>query len=96
MSAATPGLLRIPAPTTEIFAMSRVADVALGARPRRASRSSTGSARGELVLGQRERDVGVALGRGVLHDRVDVDPGVGERAEHASGDAGPVGHARGS
>ena len=50
----------------------------------------------ELVLGQRERDVGEPGDRGVLDDHVDVDPGVGERPERAAGDARLVGHARGS
>ena len=48
---------------------------------------------GELVAGHGERDVGVAGGRDVLHDHVDVDVLVGERAEQPGGDAGPVGHA---
>ena len=34
----------------------------------------------------------MARGRDVLHDHVDVDPGLGQRAEHARGDTGPVGY----
>ena len=45
-----------------------------------------------VVARQRERDVGVALGRHVLHDHVDVDAGVGERAEHRCRDTRAVGH----
>ena len=46
-----------------------------------------------LVAGHRERDVGVALERRVLHDHVDVDVLVGQRPEQPAGDARPVGHA---
>ena len=93
MSAATPGWLFIPAPTTETLAMSGSDGEAGGAD--RVGETARGSARRarELVLGQRERDVGVPLGRGVLDDHVDVDPGVRERPEDAAGDARLVGHA---
>ena len=92
IAAATPGFVFIPAPITETFAMSR-SEVKPSAPISRESCSRIGSARVELVLRQRERDVGEAVERGVLDDHADVDPGVGERAERAAGDAGPVGHA---
>ena len=43
--------------------------------------------------GTREGDVGDAVLGHVLHDHVDVDVGVGQRAEQPGGDAGLVGHA---
>ena len=95
MSAATPGWLRIPAPTTETFAISgstlkpaasTVVGELAGGSARRARRARSGSVK---------RDVRVPLGRDVLDDHVDVDPGVRERPEDAAGDARLVGHADG-
>ena len=78
--AATPGCVFMPAPTSET-------------RPTSSSVRKPGRlgldddlvhldrcAR-DVVARQRERDVGVARGRDVLHDHVDVDAGFGERAE---------------
>ena len=48
----------------------------------------------EVGVRDGERDVGVARGRDVLHDHVDVDRLVGEGAEHLRGHAGTVGHVR--
>ncbi len=51
---------------------------------------------GALVVGGRHREGevgGGAVGRDVLHDHVDVDVGVGQRAEDGGGDAGLVLHA---
>ena len=48
----------------------------------------------EVGLRERERDVGQALGGDVLDDHVDVDAGVGERAEGARGDPGRSGTPR--
>jgi hypothetical protein len=48
--------------------------------------------RGQVLLGQRERDVRVPGGGDVLDDHVDVDPRVRERAEDAARDPGAVGH----
>ena len=46
-----------------------------------------------VLGGEREADVGVPLGAGVLDDHVDVDAGVRERPEDARRDARLVGHA---
>src|SRR5437588_9723731 len=47
---------------------------------------------GKIRLRQRERDVGRTVSGAVLHDHVDVDACICERAEHARGDARAVRH----
>ena len=89
---ATPAWLRIPTPTTLIFAtswsarISRVTDLVLrlGERSMRAR---------QVGLTDREGHVGQALGRHVLHDHVDIDVVLRQAAEDRGGDAGPVRYA---
>ena len=91
MSAATPGCVRMPAPTSEIFAISGSC-----ASPRapisRRERLEHLHGAPHLRLRERERDVRVPFRRDVLDDHVHVHAHVGERAEDAGGDPGPVGH----
>ena len=93
MSAATPGRCFMPAPTSETLRDVAVAGEAARARPRR--RSARGSApRGAGRSCGSVNEMSVWPGGGdVLDDHVDVHARVGERAEDAARDAGPVGHA---
>ena len=90
--AATPGLVFIPAPTTETRPMAS-SKLAPPASISTTILSTISMVRGELVARHGERDVGVTVGRHVLLDHVDVDVLVGERTEHLGRDAGAVGHA---
>ncbi len=47
----------------------------------------------EVVAVHGEGEVGRGVGRDVLHDHVDLDVGVADRAEDRRGDAGAVGDA---
>ena len=89
--AATPGWLRIPAPTIETLPTSGSVST-----PADVERLEHLGRRAQVVAGDREREVGLLVvgDRLVLDDHVDVDVRVGEGAEHAPGDAGLVARAR--
>ena len=92
--AATPGWLRMPAPTIETFPIdSSAATCSIPSSPTSASSASRAIA--PVLARDGERHVGAAAAgeRLVLDDHVDVDVGVGERAEDAPGDARLVGDA---
>ena len=90
--AATPGFDFMPAPTMLTRAMSR-SDADAGGPDLVGQPLADLGAAGQVVLRHGERDVGDAVVGHVLHDHVDVDVDVGERAEQAGRDAGVVGHA---
>ncbi len=46
----------------------------------------------QIVAADRERDVGAAVSAGVLDDHIDHDAGLGDGAENACRQSGPVGH----
>ena len=93
MSAATPGCVCIPAPTSEILAMSASRrDTARADVARRAARARL-FAPSQSALGTRERDVGVAAGETFCTIMSTLIADVGERAEDAGRDARPVGDA---
>ena len=83
----------MPAPTMLTRAMSRSDDTPV-APISAASALAHLDAPGQVVLRDRERDVGDAVVGHVLHDHVDVHVDVGQLAEQPGGDAGLVGHAR--
>ena len=81
--AATPGLVFMPAPTSDTLR-----DVVVVASRRSppisaASAPVTPFGRGEVGLGHGEGDVGRAVDRHVLHDHVDVDAGSSARARNS-------------
>ena len=92
MSAATPGLLFMPAPDERELGDPVVGLVVQAAPMSAHDARSTASTRGRSALGTRERQVGSAVVRDVLHDHVDVDALGGDRLEDRGGDARPVGH----
>ena len=83
---ATPAWLRMPTPTTLILATFGIgqhfgeADLRLRLGQRRLRARQVGLADGEGHVGR-------AVGRDVLHDHVDIDVVLGQRAEHRRGDA---------
>ena len=78
--AATPGLVFMPAPTSETRPIG-VVEVGTAGVDLDDHLVDDLHRAGELVARDGERDVGVAVGRHVLLDHVDVDVLVGERAE---------------
>ena len=94
MRAATPAWLRMPRPTIDTLAT--FGSLATPAAPiSRAHRASTKRERLLVVSARhRERQVGRAVGAGVLDDHVDHDAGVGDRPEDARREARSIGHAQ--
>ena len=89
MVAAMPGCDFMPTPMSETRATSASA-VTPEAPSSSAWACDVSTDDGQVGLGHGEGDVGRPVGRGVLHDHVDVDRLVGQGPEEPGRDAGAV------